>query len=469
MTRWHTSRLAVVCDRWIIAITLLISAVTTSSAIEVRYWVWQRDDPLDEDEIAELTAQKVETVYWQVGELENSTDTWHWKARFDFPKSNQNGIRFIPAVRLVSREQQPFSQASRAALLERLAPIARNNDELQLDYDAPDRLLSEYSGALKQIHQIARKLTITALPHWSRPGALDILQPNVDELLPMLYDFEAEAVLKNESPLPLIAPEKISKLIDGWHACAKTWRAGLPVFARLSVYDSTRKLRGQIRNWNWDELCFNRSFQVTKAGPLGTFILSATKPGTIANTPVKAGEEVIVRETDRTALRNAIDAAARAGAQSVVFFRLPDPSASSGWSLHQIAHLDAQPQLIAQYSAAGQSLELLNVGDGDLAPGFGSNSIGAGGYSLEVQANAPIFREAHPGDFAGLTSTVGEKPVAIPFATRLQFKFSQLRAKQRLKTGLIQLAPGADFRQAHYRILKPEGASPWQSLQSKPE
>jgi len=64
----------------------------------------------------------------------------------------------------------------------------------------------------------------------------------------MLYDFEAEPILKNQSPLPLIEPEKISKLLQSWRACPKTWRAGLPVFARLSVYDANQKLRGQIRN-----------------------------------------------------------------------------------------------------------------------------------------------------------------------------------------------------------------------------
>src|SRR5437660_8889309 len=333
-------------------VTAMIFAVvaTNSFGFDRRYWVWQRDDPLDDDEIAELAAQNVQTIYWQVGELENSGALWHWKARFDFPRCERNGIHFIPAVRLVSREREPFSDASVADLLIRLAPVARNADELQLDYDAPDRLLSAYSAALKQIHQIARKLTITALPHWSRPDCLPVLQSSVNELVPMLYDFEAEPVLKNESPLPLITPEKISKFIEDWSACTKPWHAGLPVFSRLSLYDSNRKLRGQILNWNWDEVCLNHSLELVRPGEFATFVLLATKPTTISNTPIKAGEELVVREVDRTALRDAVAAAERSGARSVVFFRLPDPSASSGWSLHQTEYLDASPRLTAQYS-----------------------------------------------------------------------------------------------------------------------
>jgi hypothetical protein len=59
----------------------------------------------------------------------------------------------------------------------------------------------------------------------------------------------------------------------------------------------------------------------------------------------------------------------------------------------------------------------------------------------------------------------GEKSAKVPFATRLRFQFAQLRAKENMRTGLIQLAPGADFRQARYRIVNIEGAPPWRSLE----
>jgi hypothetical protein len=450
----------------ILAIATISSAITlASSAHDVRYWVWQRDDPLSEQELAESAAQKIETIYWQIGELENIGETWRWKARFNFPSSDATRIRFVPVVRLVSHEHQPFSDASVAALLASLSSVSAKHDELQLDYDAPDRLLADYAAALKRIHALVRRLTIAALPHWSRTDHLKPLEPNVDELLPMLYDFEAEPILKDQSPLPLISPDKISKLIEAWRACRKPWRAGLPVFARLSLYDVNQKLRGQIRNWSWDELCFNRSFQMSNGGQFGASILRATKSTSIANTPIHPGEEVIVREADRGALRDAISASLRAGAQGVVFFRLPDSSASSGWSLRQLGHLDAGPHLILRKSIDSETFELSNIGDGDLEPHFAKNEQDAGGYALEIDAATPIFREAQPGDFVSVNTFAGEKPAKIPFATRLRFQFAELRAKENLRTGLIQLAPGADFRQTHYRILHIEATPPWKSLE----
>jgi hypothetical protein len=451
---------------FVLTIATISSGIAmSSSAHDVRYWVWQRDDPLDEQELTELAAQRIDTIYWHVGELENVGETWRWKARFNFPSPNAAHIRFVRVVRLVSRERQPFSDASVTALLASLSAVSAKHVELQLDYDAPDRLLADYAKTLNRIHGLVPHLTIAALPHWSRADHLKLLEPNVDELLPMLYDFEAEPVLKDQSPLPLISPDKISKLIEAWRACHKPWRAGLPVFARLSVYDASQKLRGQIRNWNWDELCFNRSFQMANRAQFGASILRATTSTSIANTPIHPGDELIVREVERAALQNAISTALRAGAQGVVFFRLPDSSASSGWSLRQLGHLQGAPRLILRKPDDSETLELSNVGQGDLEPRFSSSGVDAGGYALEIEAPTPIFREAQSGDFASVNAFAGEKSAKVPFATRLRFQFAQLRAKENLRTGLIQLAPGADFRQTRYRILNIEGAPAWRSLE----
>ena len=445
---------------------VILSAIATSSfGFDIRYWVWQRDEPLDERELAELATQHVDTIYWQVGELENVGETWRWKARFNFPTSKANGLRFVRVVRLVSREKEPFSDASSTALIAQLKAASGKQDELQLDYDAPDRLVADYAAVLKRIHESVPKLTITALPHWSHSDYLQILTASVDELLPMLYDYEAEPVLNDHAPLPLIAPEKVSKLLGDWRKCAGAWRAGLPTFARLSVYDANEKLRGQIRNWNWDELSLNRGLVTASGGQWGSFILRAARSTSIANTPIRPNEEVIVREVDRAVLRDAIAAAARAGAQSAVLFRLPDSSASSGWSLHQLGHLEGRPRLTVRKSDSAEAFELSNLGDGDLEPRFAANAAEGGGYILEIENPAPIFREAQPGDFVSVSAYAANRPAALPFATRLQFKFAQLRAGEKLTTGLIQLAPGADFRQARYRILNSERGPSWKSLE----
>jgi len=92
------------------AIAAVFSAIAlSSSAQNVRYWAWQRDEPLDDRELAELALENVDTIYWHVGELEDIGTTWLWKARFSYPTSGLSASASCRWVRLVSRERQPFS------------------------------------------------------------------------------------------------------------------------------------------------------------------------------------------------------------------------------------------------------------------------------------------------------------------------------------------------------------------------
>jgi hypothetical protein len=172
--------------------------------------------------------------------------------------------------------------------------------------------------------------------------------------------------------------------------------------------------------------------------------------------------------TDRTALAEAIARVKETSAQGVVLFRFPDSSASSGWSLPQLGHLDASPRLTLSSSSANESLVLRNDGDGDLPPWFPTgDGTAARGYALEIMFDTPSLREVEPGDFpklsAGAETTTGPRAVAIPFATTVSFSFSNLGAGQSLSTGLIQLAPGMSFRQARWRVRNADEA--WKPLE----
>ncbi|HEY2125394.1 MAG TPA: DUF3142 domain-containing protein [Chthoniobacterales bacterium] len=452
--------------RWLILLSLfaLLQSAEPAFPFDFSYWVWQREEPLSEEEATLLAAQDVHTIYWHIGELENTSESWRWKARFPLPTGNRS-LHIIPVVRLVSREPQPFSPASLAALIAALASAGKLTGELQLDYDAPDRLLDDYGRALAQIRKTTSRLSITALPHWSRADCLRPLANNVDELFPMLYDFEAEPVLRNGQPQPIIDPEKMARMLRDWSACAKPWHAGLPSFARLTIYNAEGKSRGQIRNWNWDEVCLSRDLLLASPSQLGTTLWRARAPCVISNTRLQTNDQLAVRLADRDALRSAIEAVRKTTATGVTFFRLPDSAASSGWSVSQLSHLgDAQAQLTFRASASGDSCILENETPADLEPCLHSGDGEERGYAVELAADLPVFREAEPGDFAGVTSSANGKHVTIPFATRVAFVFSQLRARQTLKTGLIQLAPGTDLGHARYRFRNLKGDSRWRPL-----
>jgi hypothetical protein len=444
---------------------------SSASAFDTAFWVWQRSEPLSEPERAELSAQDVHTIYWQAGELENVGEAWRWKARFALPRANTSELRFVPVVRLESHEKSPFSERSRASLLGELSAVAKGADELQLDYDAPDRLIAEYAAALKKIHALVPRLSITALPGWSRRPVLRALEDSVDELLPMLYDFEPDPVVEGASPLPLLLPEKLERSLAEWSNCRTAWRAGLPSFARVTLFDSSGKSRGHIREWNWDDLCFNKSLATLHPITLGVTVFRARAPTRVTTTPVKDDQLLVVRWPDRAGLIQVIDQTKKTSARGLVFFRLPDSSAASGWSLRQLGHLEAAPHLVFRKTGTPPQLELVNESDADLEPLLSSANSKSDldrGYALELDASAAIFRDVQEGDFwrmLGHSDPDGtRRAVAVPLATRLTFWFSHLRARQSLRTGLIQLAPSANFDQIRYRIRNAPGDSGWKKI-----
>ena len=424
------------------------------SRLKLRYWAWQRNEPPSESDLAELSAQGVRTLYWHLGTLENAANSWQWKARFSLPSIP--GFEFVPVLRLESRERAPFTPEATRSLLELMAAAIRGRGRLQIDYDCPDRLLLEYAAVLKEVRKIVPELSITALPGWIRKPAITELGGSVTEMFPMLYDFAPDPVVPGASPVPVIDREKTGAWLKEWDRCRTPWQVGLPNFARLTVYDPDGKSRGHAREWHWDSVGFNEALVLDRPTELGVTVFRARGATRIGNTPVHDKQLLAVRWPERAVLAELISAAQKTSARGLVLFRLPDSTAASGWSMRQLQHLDAASQLTLKKARDSDRLELTNESDGDLAPRFKEGSL-PHGYALQIEADVPIFREAEEGEFWRVRGEIERdaqvSTVMIPLATRLTFSFSQLRAGRSLTSGLIQLAPGANFSQIRFRII----------------
>lgn len=435
-----------------------------SQGFDTSYWVWHRTAPLSEGEIGELHSQNVATLYWGAGEISNTGSEWKWKTPPLPQQQGVAGLAFVPVVRITSWGKDPFTEASVAALVEKLRPIAAANKELQIDFDCPDRLLGEYAKALKKIRAVAPRLSITALAGWSRGARWKEFEGSVDEIFTMFYDLGPEPNPAGGGAQPLV-DAKTNALIADWAGCTIPWMAGLPSFARLTVFDTQGRSRGNIRQWGWDDVCFNKYLTNVKSGTDGVAMLQAARDCIITSTPLKQGELLAARWPARAALVSAADAAQKAGARGVTYFGLPDGTDPAGWSLKQMGCLASQdtPGMLLREKAPGH-LTLANDSGIDLEPrldgsgGEGVNGAMDRGYELEIDADAPVFREALAGDFWKVTgyANPATKPalVAIPLATRLTFWFSHLRAGESLDCGLIQLAPNVAFKQIRWRILQ---------------
>ena len=274
-----------------------------------------------------------------------------------------------------------------------------------------------------------------------------------------------------------------------WRRCPIPWHAGLPVFARVTLYDAAARPQGHLRAWAWDDVVYNSLlWRVNQPLPPGTNVLRAARATRLAGSRIEAGGFVAVRSTAAGDLFDAVRAADAAGARGVAFFRLPglpDDASADGLSLAQTLALAAgqtpAPRPVLRWDAATGSgrLVLVNDSDADLPPRLDGPAATARGYRLEVRSpGAFAWREALPGDFHDLTaqavpesgnlSPARDAPtVPIPLATRLTFCFSGLSAHASLATGLVQLSPNTDPAALRYRLpdLAPSGNEPvWQSL-----
>ena len=443
------------------SVFLLCCRALVADDVNPSFWVWHRGNPLTDAERATLPAQT--RLYWQAGELENSGDTWRWTLRYP-SVSCPSRMTVIPVVRLITTQKAPFSDSSIAALISALSTTGMQVPELQIDYDCPDRLLAAYANALGRIRNSGRSIGATALAGWTHNAAWPALQSSVDDLVPMFYDLEADPPAQ---PLPLLDEAKLKGELAEWDRCKIPWRAGLPSFARVTVYNDAGTSLGHTRDWDWDGLCFNTALETAGALRLGVTPLRAVRDCLIGETPIVEGRAVAVRWPDLATLRTAVSDVSRSNADGVVFFRLPDSTDPSGWSLPQLTHLNATSHPLLRQTAPGQ-LALANDSDGDLPPRLSGTAPLDRGYALEIDAPAPIFREAVEGDFWRVTGhahpDVQAVPVPVSLATRLTFWFSRLRARQALHIGLIQLAPGADFGQLRYRILGAPGGTEWRKI-----
>ena len=484
---------------------LCIAQTVCADQPSISFWVWNRSEPIASNERSALQTAGVTQLYWQAGELElHGTGLVLRQTAgrlFDVKATDhlETGLKIVPVVRVSTAIHSP-EQFSGDALGAALRPLvdASPDGEVQIDFDCPDRLLPLYAERLRVARQVAdiRRLTITALAGWAKVPSAAQLWLVVDAIYPMLYDTQVDPAHTSGDPSPchprrLLDPDALAASLRDWQHCPVPWYAGLPVFTRVTLYDSTGRSQGHLRSWDWEDLVFNSTLVLDRPPSGGTTVLRATRPVRVGQNQVVANGYVAVRTAERAAIfEGIVRAAATAGGRGVVLFRLPDPPSpfqptGAGWSLSQVlallppASATTNPAPRLKLRRAGDGTDrwtLSNDSDQDLPPRFDEAGRGYG-LELELAGGGPGWREALSGEFhrvvghafirAADTASPPDKPapVAIPLAQRLTFWFAGLPAHATLTTGLVQLAPGIDPSTVRFRVLVPDlpNSSAWQT------
>lgn len=381
------------------------------------FWVWHRTSPLTADERASLGKTP---LYWQAAECEWGKGKWRVVRIAPAMKEAE----IIPVFRIKPEPAFLGSPDSAKALA---ANIRRWSDgwtpqEIQLDFDCPDRLLGEYADFLKSLgkEMAPTRISITALASWPRHPEFGKLAESVSSLAPMFYDLKADepADVKAGRYQAMADPEVV-KLITLWSKCPRPWLAGLPNFERLSVFGSDGKLIGHLRGWEHDAVFFHPDLK-SHPQAAGVTVFEPFKPVDLSGTKIPPGAKLVHRMPDAAALAALAKAADDAGASGILYFALPGPGIQAAYSPSHLTHAAETPKPVLMLGEKGTVI-LKNPGPRDLP---------ARVWELELHSEKPgTFNSASPGGFAtssGIPAELSETVV---------LRFSKLHAGAAIVSG----------------------------------
>ncbi len=400
------------------------------------FWVWHRSSPLKPAELESLKPAGTRALYWQAAEFGWKDGKWVF-VRVSPPQAAVEGVDIIPVFRI--KPDSGFLGAPWAA--DRLAKALRIWSEgsgppgaIQIDFDCPARLLTQYAGFLKSLAGLlgSTKVSATALASWPDAPGFQEFAKSVTSVAPMFYDLtedKPEDVLRDRFH-PMADPE-VGSWIRKWADCPVPWMAGLPNFERLSVFAADGKPAGHIRGWEHDPVFFHPALKVRRIGN-GTTVFEIGKSIELYGTALKPGMKLVHRTCDPVVLDRLRDDCRSAGAAGVVFFTLPGPGIQAAFTPAHLASARGSKRPNPDFSIAGDgAVTLKNPGPADLPAGI---------WELKLHSSRPAtFLSGSPGEFVE-SATSGDLPPEM--AGTLVLRFSRLPAGASITSGRV-VANGA--------------------------
>lgn len=307
---------------------------------------------------------------------------------------------------------------------------------LQLDYDCSVSTLAHYARFLDDLRRQLKveHLSVTALASWIDAPHFHELCQSVDELTPMFYDLEPDqaAGIRANDPLAMITPQTLA-WIKKWQKCPVTWRAGLPNFQRLTLFESTGDLVGHLQRWSPAHLSrIPGLIPLAQTNP-SSLTFQITRETRYDGVAMHPGQFLIWRAPGEDDTLNALATARAAEASGIIWFTHPD-STPVAW--HSISHLSSLQKGVIPFASLRHeilpdgSVTLSNDGPGDLPfhPGAPLTQL-----ILEA-TTSNTFAPGDPGTFLDIDAP-GSSLVRPELARTITLSLAGLRSGQSLASG----------------------------------
>lgn len=330
--------------------------VLAVSEVPLAFWAWRTQAPTSTDIYQTFRATKANTLFLRAGQfdVENAGVQRIRPAAGVFPPMVELHLVYNATRKLLREwERLDADELAQAIATTYQADLARATKTqaqvvgLQLDFDAPTRLLPQYAVLLRKLRACVpstTQLSITGLPTWANARDLAAVLAAVDFWIPQCYGTQIPDRLTKR--IPISSPAEVARTIKQARQLGKPFYAGLSAYSYAILYAKDGdliELRGDLDPaWAAQstslELIERQSFGTTASEM--RYVYRAKRDVVLDGLIMQTGDTVVFDLPSAATLRaSACAVRENAGEQllGICLFRLPSEGDETTLSVAEIA------------------------------------------------------------------------------------------------------------------------------------
>ena len=392
--------------------------VLAVSEVPIAFWTWRTNTPSEKEIAKAFSATQAQTLFLRAGQ-------------FDLANGSLRRIRpvsgHLPAtveIHLVYNATRDFLRGWEhiepstiaASLADTFrADLAQANNTrivgLQLDFDAPTRLLLQYANLLQRLRELLppnTKLSITGLPTWASSSDLKAVLATVDFWVPQCYGTNIPTHLSQR--IPISSSADVVRTISRVRQLNKPFYAGLSAYSYAILYakdGSLLELRGDL-DPAWAahnaslELVERQTFKGEASANEMRYVYRAKSDVVLDGLIIKAGESLVFDLPSAESLRACARAVRENAGEKLLgicVFRVPTENDETTLSIGEIAAAlhDTPTKVTTAIALQRQPNQQLQLR---------AENVGTASAMLHEDALA-IDLSILAGSFGGITQIVG--------------------------------------------------------------
>ena len=344
-----------------------LNALAAARDVPVAFWAWRTEAPAETEVVRISRETRAHTLFLRAGQIHYEAETLERVRavkgripRFVELHLVYNGTRAlltelerIDPVKLATVIAETYAQDLARARADE-ASVAG----LQLDIDAPTRLLKHYARVVRATRALlpaGTRLSVTGLPTWMESQSLEELLAAVDFWIPQCYG--ATIPQKLEEVVSISSPQAVARAVDRARRFKTPFYAGLSAYGYALLYDSRGALHSLRGDIDPARIATDANLQLVERRPFDSaqqsvdasgqsivgewrYIYRARGDGVIDGLVMRAGDSLVLDLPSATTLRESARAARALGGEKLLglcVFRLPGKDDPSTLPLEQVA------------------------------------------------------------------------------------------------------------------------------------